>query len=163
MGPFQYSDDRMKAVVTFPAHKFPYTTSVYYQCNIRLCALLDPECKRSPTCIGSRVKRQTVNSTDEGLPATIEVYSGLHVNETPELDDDDSESVFREKTDDALCISQRSFAIAIAIAGLILMLAVIAAVLCIMARRNNKYGSSHSGSSIYSSPPYTNTAFSHSS
>lgn len=63
--------------------------------------------------------------------------------------------------DDALCVSQRTFAIAIAIAGLILMLAVVAAVLCIMARRSTKTVS-NSGSSIYSGP-YTNTAFSHSS
>ncbi|KAM8714271.1 hypothetical protein ACLKA7_014410 [Drosophila subpalustris] len=63
--------------------------------------------------------------------------------------------------EDALCVSQRTFAIAIAIAGLILMLAVVAAVLCIMARRSTKTVS-NSGSSIYSGP-YTNTAFSHSS
>lgn len=63
--------------------------------------------------------------------------------------------------EDALCVSQRTFAIAIAVAGLILMLAVVAAVLCIMARRHRKTVS-HSGSSIYSGP-YTNTAFSHSS
>ena len=44
LGPFNYTDDRMKATVTFPAHKFPYTTSVYYQCNVKLCALGDPEC-----------------------------------------------------------------------------------------------------------------------
>lgn len=66
-----------------------------------------------------------------------------------------------QSPDDALCISQRSFAIGIAIAGLILMLAVVAAVLCIMARRHHKTAS-NSGSSIYSGP-YTNTAFSHSS
>lgn len=63
--------------------------------------------------------------------------------------------------EDALCVSQRTFAIAIAVAGLILMLAVVAAVLCIMARRSTK-SVSNSGSSIYSGP-YTNTAFSHSS
>lgn len=63
--------------------------------------------------------------------------------------------------DDALCVSQHTFAIVIAIAGLILMVAVVLAVLCIMARRRRKTVS-HSGSSIYSGP-YTNTAFSHSS
>lgn len=44
MGPFEYSESRTAAKVTFPAHKFPYTASVYYQCNVRLCALQDPEC-----------------------------------------------------------------------------------------------------------------------
>ena len=108
------------------------------------------------------------------------------MNENAEVIDSDDDSVFAEKVaknfeiflfndlssnetiffpqqspDDALCISQRSFAIGIAIAGLILMLAVVAAVLCIMARRHHKTVS-NSGSSIYSGP-YTNTAFSHSS
>lgn len=162
MGQFEYSDDRSKATVSFPAHKFPYTSSVYYQCNVRLCALQDPDCQQAPNCAQSRSKRDTEETNDEGHPATIEVYSGLYVNENAEVIDNDDDSVFAEKSpDDALCISQRSFAIGIAIAGLILMLAVVAAVLCIMARRHHKTAS-HSGSSIYSGP-YTNTAFSHSS
>ncbi|GAB0093348.1 uncharacterized protein DMENIID0001_084380 [Sergentomyia squamirostris] len=163
MGPFEYSKDRASAKVTFPAHKFPYTASVYYQCNVRLCALADPECQQAPGCDVRRPKRQAPEKTedDEGHPATIEVYSGLYVNENAEVIDGDDE-VLKEKTpDDAICVSQRNFAIAIAVAGLILMLAVIAAVLIIMARRRGKT-ISNSGSSIYSGP-YTNTAFSHSS
>ncbi|XP_053677610.1 cuticlin-4 [Anopheles nili] len=161
LGPFEYTADRSKATVTFPAHKFPYTSSVYYQCNVRLCGLEDPDCHKTPTCSGKnrRTKRQT---EEEGQPATIEVFSGLHVNENAEVISDDADSVFKEKTpDDAICVSQRSFAVAIAIAGLCLMLAVVLAVMCIVARRSNK-SVSHSGSSIYSGP-YTNTAFSHSS
>lgn len=46
MGQFEYSEDRSQASVSFPAHKFPYTASVYYECNIRLCALQDPECQK---------------------------------------------------------------------------------------------------------------------
>lgn len=46
MGQFEYSDDRTEASVSFPAHKFPYTASVYYECNIRLCPLQDPECQK---------------------------------------------------------------------------------------------------------------------
>ncbi|XP_020802073.1 uncharacterized protein LOC110179051 [Drosophila serrata] len=164
MGQFNYTEDRLAANVTFPAHKFPYTTSVYYQCNVRLCALEDPTCQEAPLCSGKRPKRQTaVDSKEEdGLPATIEVFSGLYVNENENANDSDDDAVYKEKTlDDALCVSQRTFAIAIAIAGLILMLAVVAAVLCIMARRSTKTVS-NSGSSIYSGP-YTNTAFSHSS
>lgn len=46
MGQFEYSTDRTKATVSFPAHKFPYTASVYYQCNVRLCALQDPTCQK---------------------------------------------------------------------------------------------------------------------
>lgn len=46
MGQFVYSEDRSQATVAFPAHKFPYTASVYYQCNVRLCALQDPTCQK---------------------------------------------------------------------------------------------------------------------
>lgn len=62
---------------------------------------------------------------------------------------------------DNICISQRSFAIGIAIAGLILMLVVVAAILALLAKRRHK-SISTTGSSIYSGP-YTNTAYSHSS
>ena len=37
MGPFNYSETKTSAKVNFQAHKFPYTASVYYQCNVRLC------------------------------------------------------------------------------------------------------------------------------
>jgi hypothetical protein len=37
MGPFEYDANRTRATVHFQAHKFPYTASVYYQCNVRLC------------------------------------------------------------------------------------------------------------------------------
>nr|CAD7392075.1 unnamed protein product [Timema cristinae] len=74
MGQFEYNESKTKASVHFQAHKFPYTASVYYQCN------------------------------------------------TP----DDPNSI---------CISQRNFAIAIAVAGLILMLAVVAVIVILLARR----------------------------
>jgi hypothetical protein len=50
---------------------------------------------QTPTCTGKRTKRDTTE--DDGLPATIEVFSGLHVNENAEVLDDDADSVFREK------------------------------------------------------------------
>lgn len=97
VGPFDYDGDRTKATVQFPAHKFPYTTSVYYQCNIRLCMLTDDKCHKSPICDrSSRTKRET-DSSDDGLPATIEVFSGLYVNENAEVFGDEYDSVFREK------------------------------------------------------------------
>lgn len=185
MGQFEYTEDRTNATVSFPAHKFPYTTSVYYQCNVRLCALADPECRQSPDCTAKRTKRQSdvkKDDDEDGHPATIEVYSGLYVNENAEVIEG-ADDVLKEKVsgfyhmdlnlllilyfsssqtpEDAICVSQRNFAIAIAIAGLILMLAVIAAVLIIMSRRRGK-AMSNSDSSIYSGP-YTNTAFSHGS
>lgn len=46
LGPFSYDSDRTKATVAFPAHKFPYTTSVYYQCNVRLCSLEEENCHK---------------------------------------------------------------------------------------------------------------------
>ena len=37
MAAFEYSSSKTTALVHFQAHKFPYTPSVYYQCNVRLC------------------------------------------------------------------------------------------------------------------------------
>ena len=97
---------------------------------------------------------------------TIKVYSGLYVNEASDLEDDE----FAESLDqpdvsvydpNTFCISQRSFAIGIAIAGLILMSAVVVAIMILVSKRRRK-NLSTTGSSIYSGP-YTNTAYSHSS
>lgn len=99
MGQFNYTADRLAANVTFPAHKFPYTTSVYYQCNVRLCALEDPSCQEAPLCTGKRPKRQATGEgkDDEALPATIEVFSGLYVNENENANDSDEDAVYKEK------------------------------------------------------------------
>lgn len=48
MGPFQYSHNLTRASVSFHAHKFPYTSSVYYQCNVRLCLREGDGCDDSP-------------------------------------------------------------------------------------------------------------------
>lgn len=45
MGKFVYSNDETTASVHFQAHKFPYTASVYYQCNVKLCVKADGGCK----------------------------------------------------------------------------------------------------------------------
>jgi len=94
------------------------------------------------------------------------VYDGLYVNEV-------AENEAQEKADEArrerkasgaiLCFNQRDFALAIAISGLILMIAVILLIfiLCFRRRRSVK-GSESGGSSVYSGG-YTNTAYSHSS
>lgn len=37
MPQFNYAKNLTRASVTFQAHKFPYTSSVYYQCNVKLC------------------------------------------------------------------------------------------------------------------------------
>ncbi|XP_015115819.1 uncharacterized protein LOC107040304 [Diachasma alloeum] len=176
MGQFTYSEDKTEARVNFQAHKFPYTASVYYQCNVRLCTTHSGGCSDTPPeCneVGRRKREATGRAIDDkdsvgfdGTPATIEVYSGLYVNEASDLGGktDPIDDVFRERTindSDAICISQRSFAIGIAIAGLILMAAVVAAILVLLAKRRHKNVST-TGSSIYSGP-YTNTAYSHSS
>lgn len=44
MGQFIYNEDKTEARVNFQAHKFPYTASVYYQCNVRLCVKHDGGC-----------------------------------------------------------------------------------------------------------------------
>ena len=90
----------------------------------------------------------------------------MNVNEASDLEDDEfadsldqpDVSVYDPNT---FCISQRSFAIGIAIAGLILMSAVVVAIMILVSKRRRK-NLSTTGSSIYSGP-YTNTAYSHSS
>ncbi|CAH4029534.1 cuticlin-4 [Pieris brassicae] len=154
MGLFQYSVEKQDAKVSFPAHKFPYTASVYYTCEVKLCDLNHPtDCE--PCSHKKRVRRDT----EEGSPATVEVFSGLYVNEADSLDNDD---VVSEKKEDEICISQRNFAIGICIAGVILMICVIAAIAFILARRRNPKTYSRTGSSLYSGP-YTNTGYSHTS
>ncbi|XP_032525246.1 cuticlin-4 [Danaus plexippus] len=152
MGLFQYSSEKQEAKVSFPAHKFPYTASVYYTCEVKLCDLNHPtDCE--PCSHKRRVRRQSDES-----PATVEVFSGLYVNEADSPDND----VTSEKKEDEICISQKNFAIGICIAGVILMICVIAAIAFILARRRNPKTYSRTGSSLYSGP-YTNTGYSHTS
>lgn len=53
-------------------------------------------CLQSPNCGSNRPKRDAADESDDGHPATIEVYSGLYVNENAEIIDGD-DSVFAEK------------------------------------------------------------------
>jgi len=178
MGEFEYSATKTTALVRFQAHKFPYTSSVYYQCNVKLCIKHAGGCDQVPPICENGVnivrKKRQVVEVDERNNAydlvereeTIKVYSGLYVNEAQDLDDDEfadnldqpDVSVYDPNT---FCISQRSFAIGIAIAGLILMTAVVVAIMILVSKRRRK-NLSTTGSSIYSGP-YTNTAYSHSS
>ncbi|XP_037301215.1 uncharacterized protein LOC119191413, partial [Manduca sexta] len=157
MGMFQYSSDKQEAHVTFAAHKFPYTASVYYTCAVKLCDLKHPDDCEPCTVKANRVRRDT--DDDEGSPATVELFSGLYVNE---VDSPDNDEVISEKKEDEICISQKNFAIGICIAGVILMICVIAAIAFILARRRNPKTYSRTGSSLYSGP-YTNTGYSHTS
>merc|ERR1711868_180349 len=177
MGEFEYSASKTTALVRFQAHKFPYTSSVYYQCNVKLCIKHAGGCDQVPPICENginliRRKRQVVeiderdNAYDiDEKPHSINVYSGLYVNEAQDLDEDEGlndEFVdVRAYDPNTFCISQRSFAIGIAIAGLILMTAVVVAIMILVSKRRRK-NLSTTGSSIYSGP-YTNTAYSHSS
>merc|ERR1712066_330206 len=177
MGEFEYSASKTTALVRFQAHKFPYTSSVYYQCNVKLCIKHAGGCDQvPPVCENGinlvRRKRDTVvyderdNVYDiDEKPQTINVYSGLYVTEAEDLDDDEINDDLlvdvRAYDPNTFCISQRSFAIGIAIAGLILMTAVVVAIMILVSKRRRK-NLSTTGSSIYSGP-YTNTAYSHSS
>ncbi|KOB79467.1 Cuticlin-1 [Operophtera brumata] len=136
MGMFQYAPDKQAAQVSFQAYRFPHSASVYFTCGT--------PCTHKP-----RARRDT----DEGSPATVEVFSGLFVNEADSLENE---------KEDEICIPQRNFAIGICIAGVILMVCVIAAIACILARRRNPKTYSRTGSSLYSGP-YTNTGYSHTS
>lgn len=165
MGQFKYSVSKNTASVHFQAHKFPYTASVYYQCNVRLCVRAGGGCDDLPPSCGSNEVARRRRDAD-GTPATIEVYSGLYVNEANDPNKADiKDDVSKEKTPDdpnSICISPRYFAIGIAIAGLVLMLAVIVTLLILLSLRRRRKDASATGSSIYSGP-YTNTAYSHSS
>lgn len=190
MGPFMYSGNKTRATVNFQAHKFPYTSSVYYQCNVRLCLKenggcedVPPDCSSdsSANSIGYRRRRRQTNNEDDSSSLasvrpedakdlSIEVYSGLYVNEA---EDDSGDIDFGSSTAsrqrgsgsgpkpgsaEEFCISMRKFAIGVAIASLLLMLAVVLLVACILQRRRRRKGSS-TASSIYSGP-YSNRGYS---
>ncbi|KAL4712216.1 hypothetical protein ACJJTC_011077 [Scirpophaga incertulas] len=153
MGPFEYSERGLRALVSFSAHKFAWSPSVYYTCGVKLCK---NSCfRKSCTDKSNRLRRDL----DEGSPATVEVFTGLYVNEA---DSPENDEVTSEKKEDEICISQRNFAIGICVAGVILMICVIAAIAFILARRRNPKTYSRTGSSLYSGP-YTNTGYSHTS
>ena len=184
MGEFEYSSSKTTALVHFQAHKFPYTPSVYYQCNVRLCIKHAGGCDDVPPACDAqgvntlkrRRKRQTIEQDETRGPlydddredVTVKVHSGLYVQEATDLDldrrgfsdlDAAQEEISRVHDPSQICFPQRDFAIAIAVAGLILILVVILAILCLLSKRRRRKDLSTTGSSIYSGP-YTNTAYS---
>jgi len=176
MGEFEYNERKTAALVRFQAHKFPYTSSVYYQCNVKLCIKhaggcdhVPPVCKNGENLVRKRRQVLDISEADYLLDErkeTIQVYSGLYVDEAEDLEEEDFidttvDTITREYDPDRFCISQRSFAIGIAIAGIILIIIVIIAIFILVSKRRRK-NLSTTGSSIYSGP-YTNTAYSHSS
>jgi len=182
MGEFEYSSSKTTALVHFQAHKFPYTSSVYYQCNVRLCIRHAGGCEDTPpicdaqgqNLLKKRRKRQTVELDEtQGLlydtrreDLKVKVYRGLYVSEANDLDeafiDEDIPQGVPTYDPTTICFPQRDFAIGIAVAGLVLILIVIIAILCLLSKRRRRKDLSTTGSSIYSGP-YTNTAYSHSS
>jgi len=183
MGELEYSSSKTTALVHFQAHKFPYTSSVYYQCNVRLCIRHAGGCEDTPpicdaqgqNLLKKRRKRQTLELDEtQGLlydtdrnDLKVKVYRGLYVSEANDLDDafideDVSRTEVRTYDPNTICFPQRDFAIGIAVAGLVLILIVIVAILCLLSKRRRRKDLSTTGSSIYSGP-YTNTAYSHSS
>ncbi|XP_055924892.1 cuticlin-4-like isoform X1 [Argiope bruennichi] len=179
MGPFEYSKNLTLAQVTYPAHKFPFTASVYYKCNVKLCTKKNGGCDDVPPICDPtghnvrrrRRKRQSGELQDRGSleklrlqdedvrDKSVEVYGGLYVNEVDDDEDSENPSTLPARSDDEFCVSTRKFAIGIAIAGVLLMLAVILLVACIVHRRRRRKGTSTTGSSIYSGP-YSNHAYS---
>lgn len=176
LGPFEYTLNKTRASVTFQAHKFPYTSSVYYQCNVRLCLKSSGGCDDvPPDCddVRHNLRRRRDVEAKGDLKAmekqeqdvrdlSIEVFSGLYVNEVSDHEDPEvsaQPSSSASSSDHDFCVSSRKFAIGIAIAGVLLMLAVMLLVACILHRRRRRKGSSTAGSSIYSGP-YSNHAYS---
>uniref|UniRef100_T1IWN1 ZP domain-containing protein n=1 Tax=Strigamia maritima TaxID=126957 RepID=T1IWN1_STRMM len=176
MGELEYSADKTMATVRFQAHKFPYTSSVYYQCNVQLCLKQSPDCDDVPplcTSDGRNLRRKRSAQNDEDIDKSgkqqeqkdlnVAVYSGLHVNDPQDESIEDIETAAATSEDDnAFCISAKLFAIIIAIIGIFLMLAVILLVVCLIQRRRRRKDlSTTAGSSIYSGP-YINHAYSNS-
>ncbi|XP_054162807.1 cuticlin-1-like [Oppia nitens] len=177
MAAFEYTQNLTQAAVEFHAHKFPYTSSVYYQCNVRLCLKeaggcddVPSDCDKNGRNFRRRERRDTSDYIEDGSLAdvrrddvrdlSIEVYSGLYVNENENEENELDESEAQKSIiDEEFCISMRKFAIGVAIASLLLMLAVILLVACILQRRRRRKGASTAGSSIYSGP-YSNRAYS---
>merc|ERR1711923_520219 len=101
MGEFEYSASKTTTLVRFQAHKFPYTSSVYYQCNVKLCIKHAGGCDQVPPICENginliRRKRQVVEIDERNnaydineRPHSINVYSGLYVNEAEDLDEDE--------------------------------------------------------------------------
>lgn len=56
-------------------------------------------CPQPPKCGANRLRRQANTDSGEGTPATIEVYSGLYVNEANDLAKAgiDEDSVYSQK------------------------------------------------------------------
>ncbi|XP_008487234.1 uncharacterized protein LOC103524005, partial [Diaphorina citri] len=87
-----------------------------------------------------------------------------YVNEASDSGESAVDQVLQESARDdpnVWCISQRTFAITIAVAGLILMLLVLLAV-CVLLTKKSYKDISTNNSSIYSGP-YSNHAYTHSS
>ena len=188
MGPFEYTHNLTRASVSFQAHKFPYTSSVYYQCNVRLCLKEGGGCEDVPPfCDKSgsyRRRRRSTDSTtnndgdifergnlasvrqEDSKDLSIEVYSGLHVNEADD-NEDVNDDVYKPRrsssvvpgSEEEFCISMRKFAIGVAIASLLLMLAVILLIVCILQRRRRRRKCASSTTSSIYSGPYSNRGY----
>lgn len=74
--PFTYTDNM--AVVQFPAHKFPYSPTVYYSCAVKICRSNEDSCA-PPICHGSKNMRESSqikykrDARNGEEPATVQV------------------------------------------------------------------------------------------
>lgn len=63
MPKFEYTSNFTRAAVSFPAHKFPHTSSVYYQCNVRLCINSNGGCNPAECNPGNQAAAAAVTSS----------------------------------------------------------------------------------------------------
>lgn len=216
MPQFVYAQNLTRASVTFQAHKFPYTSSVYYQCNVRLCFReggcnhVPPNCsdrqrfggQNFKSINGNEVTRhkrwvdggeldgvaseEILKSANVANPRdlSIEVTSGLHVDETeteagsnsaavggadqdPMMaasTNDDPEETGKQTADSKqserdFCMSLRRFAIAISLASLLLMTAIIIMIACLIQRRKREKLEAQMHSPYDQGGPYSNRAY----
>lgn len=73
---FEYSNNSTRAAVSFPAHKFPHTSSIYYQCNVRLC-INNGGCEQ-PECSPNQQNANNNNNNNGGPRRKRFVAPDLH-------------------------------------------------------------------------------------
>uniref|UniRef100_A0A336MM46 CSON014159 protein n=1 Tax=Culicoides sonorensis TaxID=179676 RepID=A0A336MM46_CULSO len=149
---------------TFPAFKFPDRERLHIQCSIQLCNGKCPhvDCNKNDPFI---------MSSDKQL-AKIEVFNSLAVTAPQiELDrlmqrdtkaEEDEIRARRQKSEGVLCLSSSKLAMAFAILGLIFLLAVIVAVICMLKTRVDRRKAAQERGSIFSSGSSTQSSHTHS-
>ncbi|XP_063708948.1 cuticlin-6 [Culicoides brevitarsis] len=147
---------------TFPAFKFPDRERLHVQCSIQLCNGNCPhvDCKRNDPFVMPSEKQL----------ARIEVFNSLAVS-APQIELDrylqkdlkedgniNEIRARRQKSEGVLCLSSSKLAMAFAVLGLIFLLAMIVAVICMLKARVDRKKAAQERGSIFSSGSSTQSS-----